>query len=138
LQPLFARTSLFLAAYGQHAQTALLSPELCGYGGRAFGRAFDPSEITADSCAIVLGELRYDLPHNWFAQLQAYGFADRGWLRILEPDVGTSDKIDASSAGVGLRLGWPNVVTADFSAARVLDGPRAQEWRGFFIVTARY
>jgi hemolysin activation/secretion protein len=138
LQPLFARTSLFLAAYGQHAQTALLSPELCGYGGRAFGRAFDPSEITADSCAIVLGELRYDLPHNWFAQLQAYGFADRGWLRILEPDVDTSDKIDASSAGVGLRLGWPNVITADLSAAKVLDGPRAQEWRGFFIVTARY
>jgi hemolysin activation/secretion protein len=138
LQPLFARTSLFLAAYGQHAQTALLSPELCGYGGRTFGRAFDPSEITADSCAILLGELRYDIPHNWFAQLQAYGFADRGWLRILEPDVGTSDKIDASSAGVGLRLGWPNVVTADLSAAKVLDGPRAQEWRGFFIVTARY
>jgi hemolysin activation/secretion protein len=138
LQPLFARTSLFLAVYGQHAHTGLLSPELCGYGGRAFGRAYDPSEITADSCAIVLGELRYDLPHNWFAQLQAYGFADRGWLRNLEPASGSPDKIDASSAGVGLRLGWPNVVTADLSAAKVLDGPRAQEWRGFFIVTARY
>jgi hemolysin activation/secretion protein len=135
---LFARTSLFLAAYGQHAHTRLLSPELCGYGGRAFGRAYDPSEITADSCAIVLGELRYDLPHAWFAQLQAYGFVDRGWLRILDPAPDTADKIDASSAGVGLRLGWPTIVTADLSAAKVLDGPRAQEWRGFFIVTARY
>lgn len=138
LQPLFARTSLFLAAYGQHAQTSLLSPELCGYGGRAFGRAFDPSEMTADSCAIVLGELRYDLPHTWFSQLQAYGFADRGWLRNLAPAPDTPEKIDAASAGAGLRLGWPNIVTADLSAARVLDGPRAQEWRGFFILTARY
>ncbi len=138
LQPLFARTSLFLAAYAQHALTGLLSPELCGYGGRAFGRAFAPSELTADSCAIMLGELRYDLPHVWFSQLQAYGFADRAWLRNFAPAPGTPDKVDAASAGVGLRLGWPNIVTADFSAAKVLDGPRAQEWRGFFIVTARY
>ncbi len=138
LQPLFARTSLFLAAQGQYAFTGLLSPELCGYGGRYFGRAYDPSEITADHCMLMLGELRYDLPHNWFSQMQAYGFADRGWLRSFEPAPGTPDRIEASSAGVGMRLGWPQVITADFSAARVLNGPRANEWRGFFIVTARY
>ena len=29
--------------------------ELCGYGGRFFGRAYDPSEMVADSCLMVLG-----------------------------------------------------------------------------------
>ena len=41
------------------------SPEQCGYGGRFFGRAFDPSQLLGDHCWEVLGELRYDLPMPW-------------------------------------------------------------------------
>src|SRR5262249_3884549 len=33
-QPLFERLSLLVAAHGQYAANPLLSPELCGYGGR--------------------------------------------------------------------------------------------------------
>src|SRR5215510_12455569 len=61
-QPLFERLSLLVAAHGQYAPNPLLSPELCGYGGRAFGRAFDPSQLVSDQCVEVLAELRFDLP----------------------------------------------------------------------------
>ena len=32
--------------------------ELCGYGGRNFRRAFDPSALVGDQCLLLLGELR--------------------------------------------------------------------------------
>ncbi len=50
LQPPAAAAGELLGAAGrlrQWARTPLLAPELCGYGGRAFGRAFDPSELVA-------------------------------------------------------------------------------------------
>ena len=59
-QPLFDRFSALIAAYGQYAFTPLLVPEQCGFGGRQFGRAFDPSDLLGDSCWMVSGELRYD------------------------------------------------------------------------------
>ena len=62
LQPLFDRFSFLGALYGQYALTPLLVSELCGYGGRAFGRAFDPSQFVSDSCMEALAELRYDIP----------------------------------------------------------------------------
>src|SRR5439155_2927686 len=58
LQPLFANFSILAAAYGQYAVNPLLASELCGYGGRVFGRAYDPSELLADRCLIALGEMR--------------------------------------------------------------------------------
>ena len=42
--------------------TPLLVSEQCGYGGRFFGRAYDPSQLLGDHCWMVLGELRYDIP----------------------------------------------------------------------------
>ena len=65
VQPLPANFSLLLAAYGMWTRTPLLAPELCGYGGRVFGRAFDPSELVGDSCLELLGELRYDIAHSF-------------------------------------------------------------------------
>ena len=51
LQPLpLPAFSALVAAYGQYAMTPLLVSELCGYGGRLFGRAFDPSQFVSDSC----------------------------------------------------------------------------------------
>jgi hemolysin activation/secretion protein len=54
--------SVLLAAYGQNAFTPLLVSELCGYGGRVFGRGFDPSQFVSDTCFEWLAELRYDIP----------------------------------------------------------------------------
>jgi hemolysin activation/secretion protein len=144
-QPLFAQTSFLFAAYGQYAVNPLFSPELCGYGGRVFGRAYDPSQILGDSCALVLGELRYDIPTSlkYLNQVQFYGFADFGWLHNIAPLAGTPANVDAASAGGGIRFSLQSPfstfgsLSADLSAAKAIEGPR-DDWRFFFIVTGRY
>ncbi len=141
MQPLPANFSVLLAAYGQLAGTPLLNPELCGFGGRVFGRAFDPSEMVADECLEALGELRYDVPTTpltpkQLTQMQLYGYADWGTLHNLAPDVGTPANTNAASAGGGLRIGWLNVFTADLSAAKAVEGPR-NDWRFFFVLSAK-
>src|SRR5207253_1262784 len=60
--PLLTGLSGLVAIYGQYAMTPLLVSELCGYGGRLFGRGFDPSQFVSDSCIEALFELRYDIP----------------------------------------------------------------------------
>ncbi|HEY2231404.1 MAG TPA: POTRA domain-containing protein [Xanthobacteraceae bacterium] len=141
LQQLPAGFSFLLVAYGQYAGTPLLNPELCSYGGRVFGRAFEPSVIVADECVETLGELRFDIPGlstmpKQITQTQLYGFGDRGWLHNLVPDVGTPRNMKAASAGGGLRLGWLNIVTADFSVDKAVEGPR-NDWRFYFILSAK-
>ena len=105
--------SALASVYGQWAGNPLLSPELCGYGGRVFGRAYDPSELLGDRCVLLLGELRYDVPVSIpnVTQFQLYGFADAGWLHNIAPVAGTPEKVDGASVGGGIRLGfgsaWP-------------------------------
>ena len=139
LQPLPWNFSVLAAAYVMWSRTPLLAPELCGYGGRAFGRAYDPSELVGDTCAELLGELRYDVPHSFqnLTQFQFYGYADRGWLHNLAPVAGTPGSVDGASAGGGLRLGLQPGVTADLSAAKAVSGQR-NDWRFFFITTGRF
>lgn len=139
IQPLFDRFSTYLAAYGQYGFTSLLVSEQCGYGGRFFGRAFDPSALLADHCVQLLGELRYDLPSlasSLISQAQLYGFTDYGWLYTMAPAVETPQRADAASVGGGLRLGWLQYLNADLTAAKGIEGPR-NDWRFFFAVTAR-
>jgi hemolysin activation/secretion protein len=141
VQQLPANFSFLLAAYGQYAGTALLNPELCGYGGRVFGRAYDPSNLVADECFETLEELRFDVPPmpmrpKQLTQAQLYGYADWGTLHNLAPDVGTPRNVNAASAGGGLRLGWLNIFTADLSAAKAVEGPR-NDWRFFFVLSAK-
>jgi hemolysin activation/secretion protein len=123
MQPLFDRFSLLGALYGQYALTPLLVSELCGYGGRVFGRAFDPSQFVADNCLEALVELRYDIPLELKAltQSQLYGFVDHGWLHNIAPVPGTFKSVDAASVGAGLRLGWLNAITADLSVAQAIQ-----------------
>jgi hemolysin activation/secretion protein len=142
LQPLVAGFSVFGAAYVQYAGMPLLAPEQCGYGGRFFGRAFDPSQFTGDSCWEVLGELRFDLPLGiaQISQAQLYGFADHGELYNRGHLPGVPDWTNGSSVGGGLRLGWENQFSADLSVAKAVDvGPRdlRDDWRFFFILAGR-
>jgi hemolysin activation/secretion protein len=141
LQQLFANLSLLVAAYGQYGFTSLLSPELCGYGGRTFGRAYDPSELVGDSCLLGLAELRADLPITGkdLSQTQLYAFADAGRLynHNVAPLAGPAFSVDAASVGGGVRLGWQSYVTADLSLAKAIEGPR-DDWRFFVILTGRY
>jgi hemolysin activation/secretion protein len=125
LQPLpLPAFSVLIAAYGQYAMTPLLVSEMCGYGGRLFGRGFDPSRFISDSCFEALFELRYDVPLELkeITQAQLYGFFDHGWLHNLAPVLGTFTSVDAASFGGGLRLGWLNAVTADLTVTQVAQG----------------
>jgi hemolysin activation/secretion protein len=139
-QPLFDRFSAYVSAYGQYAGTPLLVPEQCAFGGRYFGRAFDPSELLGDSCIEAIGEFRYDVPQQpvaLFQTAQLYTFTDYGQLYTRDASLGTPTVQNAASVGGGIRLGWLNHVDADLSVAKAIEGPRNDE-RFFFILTARY
>jgi hemolysin activation/secretion protein len=144
-QPLPASFSALVALYAQYAWTPLLASELCTYGGRYFGRAYEPSDLLGDSCVELLAELRYDLGLGLkdLVQSQLYAFADRGWLHNIAPVSGTGANVDGASVGGGIRLGWltpltgPTAYNADLSVAKAVAGPR-DAWRFFFILAARY
>ena len=124
MQPLFSGFSVLIAAYSQYALTPLLVSEQCGYGGRLFGRGFDPSQFIGDTCLEALAELRYDIPHGIkeLTQAQLYGFVDHGRLHNIAPVAGTLRDVDAASLGAGLRLGWLNTLTADLTVTQVAQG----------------
>jgi hemolysin activation/secretion protein len=139
-QPLFDRFSAYISGYAQYSGTPLLVPEQCGFGGRYFGRAFDPSQLLGDSCIEGIGELRYDVPQQpvpIFQTAQLYTFTDYGQLYTRDASLGTPTIQDAASVGGGLRIGWFNHVDADLSAAKAIEGPR-NDTRFFFILTAHY
>ena len=87
----------------------------------------------------AISELRYDLPAMipQLTQSQLYAFTDYGALHTTAPAVGTLANATAASAGAGLRLGWTQYLSADLQAAKALEGP-IDEWRFFFIVSAKY
>jgi hemolysin activation/secretion protein len=139
LQTLVGPLSALISAYGQYAGNSLLVPEQCSYGGRVYGRAYDPSEFLGDHCWMVSGELRYDLPGGALPvpDTQFYGYADKGRVYYIEP-VGTAlNPKKGASAGGGVRLKWQNFLNVDLSANKALEGPR-DDWRFFFITSARY
>ena len=139
LQPLVGNVSAFFAAYAQYAFTPLLISEQCSYGGRFFGRAFDPSQLLGDHCWEVLGELRYDIPTAWkhLTRVQLYGFADHGEAFNMDPDFGTPRVVTGTSVGTGVRLAWDDTYTLDLSTAKAIEGPR-NDWRFFVILGAKY
>jgi hemolysin activation/secretion protein len=139
-QPLFAGFSAFVAAYGQYAFVPLLVSEQCSYGGRFFGRAYDPSQFLGDSCWMALGEGRYDIPNTIkeLTRAQIYAYADHGQTYNIDPALGTPKEQHGSSVGVGARAEWLGAYTADVSIAKPIDGPRRDELRAFVILGAKY
>jgi hemolysin activation/secretion protein len=139
LQPLLPNFSAFVAAYAQYAFTPLLVSEQCSYGGRFFGRAFDPSQMLGDHCWAVLGELRYDVATPWkqLTRLQPYAFADHGEIHNISPALGTPVNQSGTSACAGVRAAWEDTYTADVSFAKAVEGPR-NDWRAFVILGAKF
>jgi hemolysin activation/secretion protein len=138
-QPLFAGISVFGAAYGQYAFTPLLVSEQCSYGGRFFGRAFDPSQMLGDHCWAVLGEVRYDIPTGikQLTRAQLYAYADHGQVYNIDPAAGTPSTQHGTSAGAGVRVAWMDNYSADLSVAKAVEGPR-DDWRVFLVLGAKY
>jgi hemolysin activation/secretion protein len=137
-QPLFTPVSVYLSAYAQYAFEPLLTPEQCGYGGRFFGRAFDPSQFLGDSCFEALAELRYDIPTlvPQGGLVQLYSFTDYGRLWTRSPSVGTVGQAEAASVGGGVRFGFRDYINVDLQAAKGVEVPR--DWRFFVAITAKY
>ena len=95
--------SLQASAMGQIAAGGLYSSEQFGYGGQAFGRAYDSSEITGDQGISGSLELRYS---GWSdaeaIRLQPYVFYDVG--QVWNDGIGQSKSDSADSAGIGVRF----------------------------------
>src|SRR5262249_59238265 len=77
--PLFTGFSALIAAYGQFAFTPLLVSEMCGYGGRPFGRGFDPSPFISGTRFLALFQLRFAIP------LQLHALSPTQPSRLFRP-----------------------------------------------------
>jgi hemolysin activation/secretion protein len=103
LQDMTHNWSLFAAASGQIASGALYSSEQFGYGGQAFGRAYDTSDITGDQGISGSMELRYGGWGAWQpVGLQPYIFYDIGTVWNLS--IGQPKRESGASAGAGWRF----------------------------------
>ena len=139
--------SLHGSVFGQWTPDALLSSQECGYGGSQYGRGFDSSIITGDTCVKGALEVRYSLPPDGFTQglgldySQFYAFADAGQINNIDAPLGTPTSDSASSAGLGVRLGLGRM-NFDVSASKPLGTPSSvavdEEWRGFFSFSAQF
>lgn len=135
--------SAYVVGYGQIAASSLLSSQQCGYGGAFIGRAFGPSIVTGDDCALVLGELRHDFDTSQagLSKLQLYAFGDYGSVWNINPALGTPAQDDGVSVGTGLRFGWKSL-DADIQAAYQVKQPSSVSAGGrlgvFFDLTARF
>jgi hemolysin activation/secretion protein len=119
LQDLGQDVNMYFSAMAQHASGALYSSEEVGYGGQAYGRAFDPSEITGIDGAMASLELRYDgMSEKAGIHGQPYLFYDIG--RVWNHTVNQPGSVSAASGGVGLRLSSTKNISADFAIAKPL------------------
>jgi hemolysin activation/secretion protein len=138
-QPLANGFSVYLSVSSQYGFNPELSPEQCGYGGRDFGRAFDPSLVSGDRCWMAIGELRYDLapkPVGGWPATQLFGFVDHGKAYFAHPLPGFPSSGAGTSAGGGFRFNWEHLKT-DFVFAKALDPEHDRVWLFFFTVTLK-
>jgi hemolysin activation/secretion protein len=106
--------SALAAVSAQHAFDTLLAPELFAFGGEAFGRGYDPSELAGDSGEAFKFELRFAgyAPAVGVDGYSLYSFYDVGRVRRREP-LNEAASEHASAAGIGLRLSarrWQGLV----------------------------
>lgn len=109
LQIVTPEFDLFFSAQGQFTNDPLLSSEEIGYGGMAFGRGYDPSEITGDRGIVSSVEARYTVPNEIpHMNIQPFLFYDIGKVWNIDPSA--KNKISGASAGGGIRFrhdqGW--------------------------------
>ncbi len=104
LQGITQDWTIFTAVSAQAASGTLYASEQFGYGGQAFGRAYDDSEITGDQGVAASAELRYAGFHSWHGfQPVPYEFYDIGAVWNEGQD-STMTYAMGSSAGAGFRI----------------------------------
>jgi hemolysin activation/secretion protein len=103
LQGLGEDWGAYTALTGQVSSMPLYSSEQFGYGGQAFGRAYDDSEIIGDQGVAVSEELRYSGIGSWLGlQPMPYGFYDIGAVWNKGPSA--TPYASGSAAGAGFRM----------------------------------
>jgi hemolysin activation/secretion protein len=104
------------ALSGQAASGVLYSSEQFGYGGQAFGRAYDPSEMVGDNGIAASVELRYlGIPALHGVTFGPYSYYDVG--KVWNADQGSQS---GSSAGGGLRIDFGYGASANLLVAEPL------------------
>ncbi|MBP2302911.1 ShlB/FhaC/HecB family hemolysin secretion/activation protein [Azospirillum picis] len=142
-QPLSGSTTLVLSGEAQYSPDQLLSSEEYGIGGKLYGRAFDPSELTGDSGIAGRAEFQYMVPvgGDGLDYAMAYGFGDYG--AVWNHEAGTRHgRRSLASAGIGLRIGLFGRVDAGVELAKpFLATPIStldRDPRVFFTLSSRF
>jgi len=145
LQNLTDQAAIFGAFIGQYSQDSLLTSTQFGFGGDAFGRAYDGSELLGDSGLAGSVELRYSITpddQSLINTYQLYSFYDIGAVWLQEPLVGEQNRESASSAGLGVRFNLMNDMSGSLEFALPLTRDVASEQdrggRAFFNVIKRF
>lgn len=126
VQPINPNWSILTSAAGQIASGPVYSSEEFGYGGQAFGRAFDSSEIVGDHGIVGSVEARYYGAPNWGTMAWVpYMFYDSG--AVFNNDR-TQEKTQAGmSSGAGMRFDTGFGLTGDvmiaFPIAQAVSSP---------------
>lgn len=120
LQNLYGGVSLFAGATAQAADSALLASEEAAYGGRRYGRAYDPAEIIGDNGMAGFLEVRkgdvFDA-NELLQSTQLYAFYDVAGVWNKSAVTGEPKKQTLASTGVGARFNVVKDVTGDVSVA---------------------
>ena len=122
LQAIIDDWSLLMASAVQKSSGVLYSSEEFGYGGQAFGRAYDASEITGDEGASGSLELRYG--GLWPGRpigLMPYAFTDIG--KVWNDGTGQPSHQSGASVGFGVRASFPTGLAGNFGLAWPLTLP---------------
>lgn len=115
LQPVREHLSFYGALRGQYTDDPLLSPEEFGFGGSAFGRAYDGSEISGDKGVSLAVEARFPNTQR-FGKLQGEPFVFYDVGKVWNLDTG-GQKDSAASTGFGLRFSYDIDTTGNISFA---------------------
>jgi hemolysin activation/secretion protein len=120
----------------------LLASEEVGLGGRNYGHAFDPSEITGDSGLAGVAELQWTPPLKtpYLRNTQLYTFYEAGLVSQASVLPGQDRQEDIMSAGAGLRAGLASTpLSFDVYVAkpieRDVDATGNRHVRFFFSIT---
>ncbi|HEX3147017.1 MAG TPA: ShlB/FhaC/HecB family hemolysin secretion/activation protein [Gemmataceae bacterium] len=115
MQTVTDTVGIYASVESQFATAKLLSAEQFGYGGQKFGRAYDPSEFTADNGVEGLIEVTYSgIPDLGSATMQPFASADFGrlWNEDAEDEATT-----AASIAIGLRFAAQGGLSGQFMTA---------------------
>ena len=130
------RAGVYFSADGQWSPDSLLLSEEFAPGGLPYGRAYNYAEVSGDSGAAALAELRYGFAPKasvvTFFQTYAFVDAAKVWNKASAMSVPSAA---FSSAGAGVRITLRSRFTARLEAARPLTRTpyetKDKDWRAF-------